>query len=34
MTHECSGITDEYRPFSMDGTGKQAGGAEFSATEQ
>lgn len=34
MTHEWSGTTDGYRPFNMDGTGRQAGGAEFSAMEQ
>lgn len=31
---EWSGTTDGYRPFSIDGTGRQAEGAEFSAMEQ
>ncbi|KAJ7419147.1 hypothetical protein WISP_55532 [Willisornis vidua] len=29
-----SAMTDGYRPFSMDGIGRQAGGVEFSAMEQ
>lgn len=34
MTHEWSAITDGYRLFSKDGTGRQAGGIELCAMDK
>lgn len=34
MIHEWSVITDGYRLFTKDGTGRQAGGVELCAMEQ